>query len=57
MKGIGQVEEITQYLPAMLARNAFRMKLHAERRAISVLDAHDKAVVALRAHLKFVRRA
>ena len=57
MKGIGQVEKITQDLPAMLARNAFRMKLYAERRAVSMLDPHDEAIIALGADLELGRRA
>ena len=57
MKGVGQVEEIAQDLPAMLARDAFRMKLHPECRAVTVLNAHDEPVVALRADLELGGRA
>src|ERR1700748_1867996 len=56
MKGVGQVEEIAQDLPAVLARDALRVELHAECRAVTMLNPHDEAFVALGADFKLSRR-
>ena len=57
MKGVGQVEEIAQDLPAVLAGDALRVELHPECRTINVLNAHDEPLVVLRADLEFGGRA
>ena len=57
MKGVGQVEEIAQDLPAMLAGDALGMELHPIRRTINVLNAHHEPLVGFRADLEFGGRA
>src|SRR5579872_1317545 len=57
MKGLGQVQEIAQDLPAMLAGDALRVELNPVRRTLPMLDAHDKPLVALGADLEFGGRA
>src|ERR1700748_432735 len=56
MKGVGQVEEIAQDLPAVLARDALRVELHAECRTVTMLNPHDEAFVALGADFELSRR-
>ena len=57
MKDLGEVQKIAQNLPAVLAGDAFWMKLHPECRAVTVLNAHDNPIVGLRAHLELGGRA
>ena len=52
MKALGEVQKIAQDLPAVLTGYAFGMELHAECRAVMVLNAHDNSVVGLRTHLE-----
>ena len=57
MKDLGEIQKIAQNLPAVLTGYAFGMKLHAECRAVMVLNAHDNSIVGLRAHLELCGRA
>ena len=57
MKDLGEVQKIAQNLPAVLAGDALWMKLHPKCRAVTVLNAHDDTIVALRAHLELGGRA